>query len=72
MAQVQVKGKNAHPARVIWNIETPDVKGGFDRPAGAGARVVREPYGPERAPESVLVATFSYPDDNHLQLVSPI
>ena len=25
----QVKGKNAHPGRIIWNIETPDVKGEF-------------------------------------------
>ena len=26
----QVKGRNAHPGRIIWNIETPDVEGEFE------------------------------------------
>jgi predicted enzyme related to lactoylglutathione lyase len=70
VAHDQVKGKNAHPGRVIWNIETSDVKGDFDRLVDAGATVVREPYRPEGAPEGALVATFSDPDDNYFQLVS--
>lgn len=73
-AHDQVHGKNAHPGRVIWNIETPDVRGTFERFVAAGATVVREPYnpgGPEGAPE-MLIATFADPDDNYFQLVSPM
>jgi hypothetical protein len=54
----QVKGKNAHPGRVMWNIETSDVKGDFERLK-------------EGAPE-MWVATFSDPDDNYFQLMSPM
>ena len=67
----QVKGKNAHPGRVMWNIETSDVKGDFERLKAAGGTVVQEPYQPEGAPE-MLVATFSDPDDNYFQLMSPM
>jgi len=67
----QVKGKNAHPGRVIWNIETSDVKGDFERLKAAGGTVVQEPYQPEGAPE-MWVATFSDPDDNYFQLMSPM
>ena len=42
----QVKGKNAQPGRLIWNLETDDVRGEFDRIAATGATVVHEPYSP--------------------------
>ncbi len=67
----QVKGSNAHPGRLIWNIESADVKGDFERLKAAGATVVREPYmaeGPEAS--EVSIATFSDPDDNYFQLIS--
>jgi predicted enzyme related to lactoylglutathione lyase len=69
----QVKGKNAHPGRILWNIETPDVKAEFDKLQGAGARVIQEPYQPGGAdmPE-MLIATFADPDDNYFQLMSPM
>jgi predicted enzyme related to lactoylglutathione lyase len=67
----RVKGKNAHPGRVMWNIETSDVKGDFERLKAAGGTVVQEPYQPEGAPE-MWVATFSDPDDNYFQLMSPM
>ena len=67
----QVHGKNAHPGRIIWNIETADVKADFDRFKAAGAIVVREPYTFEEAPGS-WVATFADPDDNYFQLSSPM
>jgi len=67
----EVKGKNAHPGRIIWNIESPDVKGDFERFKAAGATVVREPYNFEEAPDS-WIATFSDPDDNYFQLISPM
>ena len=67
----QVRGKNAHPGRLIWNIETADVRAEFDRLVAAGATVVREPYGPEGMEEG-LIATLSDPDDNYFQLMSPM
>ena len=67
----EVKGKNTHPGRVIWNVETPDVKGEFERLKAAGARVVQEPYHPGEASE-MWIATFSDPDDNYFQLMSPM
>jgi predicted enzyme related to lactoylglutathione lyase len=67
----QVKGKNAQPGRVMWNIETSDVKGEFERLKAAGGTVVQEPYQPEGAPE-MWVATFSDPDENYFQLMSPM
>ena len=47
----EVHGANAEPGRIIWNIETPDVRGEFDRFKAAGATVVREPYTLEGAPD---------------------
>jgi predicted enzyme related to lactoylglutathione lyase len=67
----QVKGRNAQPGRLIWNIESTDVKADFARFKAAGATVVREPYNPGEAPEG-LIATFADPDDNYFQLVSPM
>jgi len=66
----EVSGKNQQPGRLIWNIETPDVKGEFDRMKAAGAIVVREPYEFEGAPGSAI-ATLADPDDNYFQLTTP-
>jgi predicted enzyme related to lactoylglutathione lyase len=67
----QVKGRNTHPGRLIWNIETADVNGDFERLKAAGGTVVREPYQAGEESE-MLIATFSDPDDNYFQLVSPM
>ena len=67
----QVRGKNAQPGRIIWNIESADVKGDFERFRAAGARVVREPYNLGPAPGG-WIATLADPDDNYFQLVSPM
>ena len=67
----QVKGKNAHPGRLIWNIESPDVKADFERFKAAGAAVIAEPYTFEGAPDA-WIATFADPDDNYFQLMSPM
>ena len=67
----QVKGRNGQPGRIIWNIESGDVKGDFDRLKAAGAIVVREPYGFEGLPDA-WIATFADPDDNYFQLTSPM
>ena len=69
----EVKGRNAEPGRVIWNIESADVKGDFERLKAAGATVVREPYSPAAGEEfEMSIATFSDPDGNYFQLVSPM
>src|SRR5256714_5672209 len=69
----QVKGKNETPGRVIWNIETPDVKGEFEKLKAAGATVVKAPYGMGEAPgQEMLISTFADPDNNYFQLMSPM
>ena len=67
----EVKGKNAQPGRFLWNIETSDVKGEFERMKAAGAIVVREPYSFEGYPDS-WIATLADPDDNYFQLMTPM
>jgi predicted enzyme related to lactoylglutathione lyase len=67
----EVSGSNSQPGRLIWNIETSDVKAEFDRFKAAGAIVIREPYEFEGAPGSAI-ATLADPDDNYFQLMSPM
>jgi predicted enzyme related to lactoylglutathione lyase len=67
----EVSGKNTSPGRLIWNIETPEVRETFERWKAAGATVVAEPYGFEGADDS-LIATFADPDDNYFQLMTPM
>ena len=70
----EVHGKNAAPGRLIWNIETADVQGEFEKMKAAGAIVVREPYSFEDMPDAagVQIATLADPDDNYFQLMSPM
>jgi len=65
----EVKGKSAHPGRIIWNIESQDVQADFDRLKAAGAIVIAEPYGFE-GQEGMSIATFADPDDNYFQLMT--
>ena len=66
----EVKGQSTHPGRIIWNIETPDVQGEFDRLVAAGATVFKEPYSFEDMPGQI--ATFADPDGNLFQLMTPM
>jgi|SRR5438132_1899739 len=69
----EVKGKNREPGRVLWNIETPDVKGEFAKLKAKGATVVKEPYDPSPSEDSgMFIGTFSDPDNNYFQLMSPM
>ena len=70
----KVMGRNAHPGRLLWNIESADVRGDFARLVEAGAIVVAEPYGADdgSGDESGLIATLADPDDNYFQLMSPM
>ena len=66
----EVKGRNEAPGRLIWNIETTDVKGEAARMKAAGAKVVAEPYSFEGYPDA-WIATFEDPDGNYFQLTTP-
>jgi predicted enzyme related to lactoylglutathione lyase len=68
----EVHGQNAAPGRLIWNIETADVKGEFARMKAAGAIVVVEPYEFEGGEPGSAIATLADPDDNYFQLMSPM
>jgi predicted enzyme related to lactoylglutathione lyase len=70
----QVSGRNPNPGRIIWNIESADVKGDFDHFKAAGATVIKDPYQPGESPDDDggLIATFADPDDNYFQLMSPM
>jgi len=68
----QVHGANSEPGRVIWNIETADVKAEFNRMAAAGATVVAEPYTAGGGDMEGTICTFSDPDGNYFQLMSPM
>jgi predicted enzyme related to lactoylglutathione lyase len=66
-----VKGKNREPGRILWNLETADVKGDFEKLRRAGAQVVKEPY--EMGDEGGFwIATLADPDGNYFQLMSPM
>lgn len=68
----QVKGKNAAPGRLIWNMESTDVKGDFERIKAAGATVIADPYTMEGDETGSLIATFADPDDNYFQIATPM
>jgi predicted enzyme related to lactoylglutathione lyase len=69
----EVKGKNREPGRILWNLETEDVKGDFEKLRRAGAQVVKEPYNMgEGDGGEFWIATFSDPDNNYFQLMSPM
>ncbi len=63
----KVKGKSQNPERVIFNFETNDVKGEFERINKLGATVIAKPY--EMKP--AWIATFADPDGNYFQLITP-
>lgn len=65
----EVKGKSKQPERVIFNLETEDVQGEFDR-IKEFATVIKEPYTMEGW-ENFPIATLADPDGNYFQLMSP-
>ena len=70
----KVKGKSANPERIMFNLETNDVKGEFQRIKDLGAEVIAEPYGMEEGSEKSdeAIATFADPDGNYFQLMTPM
>lgn len=68
----KVQGKSQNPERIMFNFETDDVQGEFDRIKSIpGTKVIAEPYHPDEDPQMWL-ATFADPDNNYFQLGSPM
>jgi predicted enzyme related to lactoylglutathione lyase len=64
----EMKGKAKEGGRVMFNLETKDVKGEFERISKIkGVEVVKEPYDLQ----GMWIATFADPDGNYFQLMSP-
>jgi predicted enzyme related to lactoylglutathione lyase len=66
----KIQGRNTTPERIMFNFETRDVKGEFERIKKLGAPVVAEPYNPKEDPKATI-ATFADPDNNYFQLMTP-
>ncbi len=64
----KVKGKSKNPERVMFNLETPDVKTEFERIKNL-VTVVAAPYQMEGT--EMWIATVADPDGNYFQLMSP-
>lgn len=63
----EVNGSNKDAARLMFNLETKEVKEEFERIKGLGATVIKEPYQMEGA----WIATLADPDGNYFQLMTP-
>ncbi len=68
----EVSGSNQEPGRLLWNIESTDVRNDFARMHAAGAIVVAEPYTMNGMPDDSFIATLADPDGNYFQLMSPM
>jgi len=63
----EMAGKTKDPGRVMFNLETTQVKEEFERIRTLGCVVIREPY--DMGGE--WIATLADPDGNYFQLVPP-
>ena len=66
----EIRGRSQEPARIMFNFETADVKGEFERVKATGAQVVAEPYEPGGG-GGMLLCTFADPDGNYFQFAPP-
>lgn len=65
----KIKGENKNPERMVYNLDTEDVKGEFERIKKLGAKVIAEPY--QMPGYDGWIATFADPDGNYFQLTTP-
>ena len=63
----EMGGRAKDPGRIMFNLETKEVKKEFARMAKAGAKSIKEPY----EMEGMWIATLADPDGNYFQLMSP-
>ena len=68
----KMEGKTKDPGRVMFNFETDDVKGEFEKiKVLEGVEIIAEPYTMEGW-EKHWIATIADPDGNYFQLVTPM
>jgi len=65
----EVHDSSKEPQRVMFCLETDNVKEEFERIKKYGATVIKEPYDMEGY-EGYYIATFADPDGNYFQLMS--
>ncbi len=63
----EMGGAAKDPGRVMFNLETKEVKEEFERIKEAGGKVVKEPY----EMGGGWIATLADPDGNYFQLMTP-
>jgi len=64
----EMSGPTKDPGRVMFNLDSDDVKGEFERIKKInGIKVIKEPYQMEEA----WIATLADPDGNYFQLMTP-
>ncbi|MEO6508982.1 MAG: VOC family protein [Patescibacteria group bacterium] len=63
----EMKGNAKEPGRIMFNLETTEVKEEFERMTKAGAQAEKEPYDMG----GMWIATLKDPDGNYFQLMSP-
>ena len=64
----EVTGVAKEPARIMFNLQTKELKEEFERIKATGATVIKEPY---EMHEGMWIATFADPDGNYFQLMTP-
>jgi len=64
----EMGGKAKDPGRVMFNLETSQLKEEFERIKAYGVTVIREPY----EMGGGWIATLADPDGNYFQLVTPM
>ncbi|OGO32259.1 MAG: hypothetical protein A2Z16_09760 [Chloroflexi bacterium RBG_16_54_18] len=64
----EMGGKAKDPGRLMFNLETSQVKEEYERIKASGATVIREPY----EMGGGWITTLADPDGNYFQLVSPM
>ena len=67
----EVKGKNDMPGRIMFMVESEDVKADFAKLKDAGANVVAEPYQPSMDDTGGWLATLADIDGNYFQMATP-
>ena len=63
----KMEGQSKDAGRIMFNLETKEVKEEFERIKQIGAKVIKEPYQMEDA----WIATLADPDGNYFQLMTP-
>lgn len=63
----EMGGSSKDPGRIMFNLETKEVKKEFERIKDLGATVAHEPY----EMGGMWIATLADPDGNYFQLMTP-